>query len=467
MNSEEPPVWLLDARKCLTWFVTFLGEEEWNRRRAKVVAHFKLVEKPLPQQPSLEEKSKDIYRPLALYTDWIAWYMYLVENQGIRPACDEPHQSARILPFFASIGRQINVLQQIKGVEDRLQELLSPTINQADSTFFELLVAACYAKNGWSVEFLKEARTQKTPDLLVKRGSELLFVECKRMAKATDYAERERLAWQQRWRNLVGPLSVNLPPIHFSVTFHVEVEKIDPYILSELFASNGGFEGKKKFSVNRGGVSVIARPIDMMRVRSHFDQYDVRSHSPQMTELLAGNYSPFKSYTHKVAPTGMVNLGPDDGLHCCNTFFDGVGHAYSAEWKCIAKESFWGKAKDIKKNLSKAISQIPDDSRGVVHIGYETLESRMVEFLRQSRIGNSLRKFDCGPKEIQVLYLHALQCVPSTVEAFECAETTLSFKQRDLIEPKTILSNDYLLEQDATEGHQSTHWKQDYNVGME
>jgi hypothetical protein len=211
--------------------------------------------------------------------------MYLVENQQIRPACDEPHQSARILPIFASLGRQMDSLKKVQGVEDRFDELLNSKKNQADSTLVELLVAACYAKNGWSVEFLKESKTEKTPDLFVSRENDSFYVECKRMSKITDYSELERQEWLRRWRNLVVPLSIKLPPVHFDVTFHIEVTKTDPNILADIFASEGGLNGMTKFSSNQGGVTMIARPIDMHRITKHFKQYDVTSNSNSNSNL--------------------------------------------------------------------------------------------------------------------------------------------------------------------------------------
>lgn len=461
------PKWLQDAKRCLECFIEIMGEAEWHKRRKEIVDYFNAIEVPSARPPSLTDKPNDIYRPYARYTDWIAWYMYLVENQGIRPACDEPHQSARILPVFASLGSQMESLRKVKGVQSRFEELLISKNNQADSTLFELLVAACYCKNGWSVEFLRESKAGKTPDMFVNRGNDSFYVECKRMSKITDYSEIERQEWLKRWRNLVVPLSIVLPPVHFDVTFHIEVAKTDPNILADIFSSVGGLKGKSEFYSNQGGVTMIARPIDMQRITNHFNQYDVRMHSPQMIQLLAGSYSPLKGYTHRIVPTGFVKIGPNDGLHCCNTFLDGIAHACSAEWKCIAQESFLKKAKDIKKNFSKATSQIPDNCPGIVHVGYETLEARMVEFLRQERISRSLADFDCGSKSIELLYIHALQCLPGIVESFECAETTLIFKPSLRVDPETVLPNDFLLEQDSTQSSENTHWYQDRDMGRE
>lgn len=85
---------------------------------------------------------------MAFYEDWVAWYLYLAESLADRPAVDEPSQSSRVWPFFATIGKYSDELKKVKGIDDKLHDLLKKRINQPDSILFELVVEICYLKNG-------------------------------------------------------------------------------------------------------------------------------------------------------------------------------------------------------------------------------------------------------------------------------------------------------------------------------
>lgn len=69
--------------------------------------------------------SKKLFEPIALYSDWVSWYMYLVEAFFERPGCDDPSQSARVYPFFATIGANIVALKKMKGIENHLKSLIN------------------------------------------------------------------------------------------------------------------------------------------------------------------------------------------------------------------------------------------------------------------------------------------------------------------------------------------------------
>jgi hypothetical protein len=381
----------------------------------------------------------------------------VTNTQGLE--FDEPMQSSRIFPVFAAIGRRLDLAQSITGVEARLAELVGSRRNQADSTLYVLVVAICYRRNGWDVEFVPEAPPEKRPDFVVTRGDEKYYVECERLAKATEYSELERQAWLARWRHLSDYMQKNSPPAFVDVLFKVPVEKTDEYCVAALFSAiSRENPGESNHIIETDELIIQSNSIDMDRVQSHFDKFHVRHPSPQFIALLADGYESSGSYTIAFVPSDVGAFGPDDDEHTLNIFIGGLKTAYCAKWECIADESIDKKAKDVRTHLSRAVSQIPTGEPGLIHIGFETLHGPEVEFHRHEKILNTIRDFDYGDKQIDVVFCNALQ-PESGVETWDFAETTAFFSnRRDALE---ILPETLLMDDPTTVVHESTHWQQD------
>lgn len=454
-------MWVAPAKGTLRWLIDEMGAEAWVARRAGVVQYFSSLSKSILDGEV--EKGMDLsqpFRPLAVYDDWIAWYMYLVESLVDRPACDEPLQSGRIYPVFAAIGRDLALAKQIDGIETRLQDALNRRRNQPDSTLFEMLVAICYRRNGWNVRFIPEG-AGKSPDLEVSRGGITLFVECKRLAKVTDYGERERREWVKRWQIMATMMRKLRTMAHVKVKFTAPVESAPENSLARAYVryvKEGGLGTGRTFITEWFEMS--AKAIDMKKVGQHFEKYDVRHCSPQLIALLAGEYDLHGSYTHAYSPTEWVMHGEDDGLHVLNLFVRGLNEAYSAQWECVAEESLNAKAKDVRTTLARAMEQIPDGKPGVVHIGYETTSGPLVEFRRHEKIIQTVRTFEFGRKHVISVFCHALQLL-STIDEFECAETT-SFFGPGVGVPEAILPDDMLLGPRDQQSRSGTHWAEDH-----
>jgi hypothetical protein len=453
-ESAAQAEWVLNAKKALQWFIDAMGSEEWHTRRAAVVAYFnKLNSSEIDGQADTLDRTRP-FIPYAVYEDWMAWYMYLVESLVDRPACDEPLQSGRIYPFFAAIGRHLNLAQQVKGIEERLRDSLNQRRNQPDSTLFEMLVAICYRRNGWDVRLLPE-ESGKTPDMEVHKDDFALLVECKRLAKVTEYGERERQQWARRFNVLVEAMRKKGVPTHVEVKFTVPVEDVPLDALASAFTA-----GRTKAE----WFEMAVRNIDMRKIDEHFQRYDVRHGSPQFIELLAGEYDPHGSYTHVYSPTAWATYGEDDGLHVLNLFVRGLKEVYSAKWECVAEDSIDRKAKDIRATLARAVEQVPDDVPSVVHIGYETVSGPLVEFKRHEKIIDTIRTFDFGRKRVVSVFCHALQPL-SKVNEFECAETTAFFGMAPGV-PEAILPHNLLLDVPTQHNRNGTHWAEDYSARL-
>lgn len=164
---EDPLV--IDVKKAFHWFVDYMGEDSWTKRREKVIKYFQQLQNHTYENTTRSNNLE--YGKMAFHDDWIAWYMFLAESLADNPTVDEPSQSSRIWPFLAAIGHFREDLEKAKGIKSKLYDLLVRKANQPDSTLFEFVVAICYIKNGWEVEFIPESGAGKTPDLYVVRGS--------------------------------------------------------------------------------------------------------------------------------------------------------------------------------------------------------------------------------------------------------------------------------------------------------
>ncbi|OEE65883.1 hypothetical protein A1OO_08725 [Enterovibrio norvegicus FF-33] len=464
LESRKSDEWFINSKKALDWFLDHMGQDVWHERKLNVVAYFKKQQEQLiPDSSNFGINIEDEDARVAFHSDWIAWYLYLVESLYDRPSVDELPQSSRIYPFFAAIGRHIDLAKSIKGIDSKLDELLKGKANQPDSILFEILVAIMYRRNGWTVEFIPEVSRSKTPDLFVTRGSEHFYVECKRQAKVTEYSELERKEWRKRWAKLVPVLTTYGTPTHVDVVFKTEVSNTDEnlvsHVLVELIRRNGI---EDSISLENEQIIITANHIDMNAVNKHFDRFQVRWNSPQMIALFAGGYDSSGSYTQIHSPKAINAWGPDDQEHILNLFCEGVFTAYCAKWECIAEESIDKKAKDVRKLLSKAINQAPLDAPTIVHIAYETLHGPIVEYSRADKIRNSIQSFDCKDKDIRAIYCHAIQPA-ALVDSFEIAETTMRFSKNGAI-LEDILKHDLLLDEPGVKMRDDTHWNEDFTA---
>jgi hypothetical protein len=457
MNSYAEP-WITDVKRALDWFIELMGRDEWRRRRTGVTEYFHSIDKIKYTEEDIQDYGFERkFAPIAVYTDWISWYMYLVESIFERAGCDDPSQSSRIYPFFSAIGRDINLLKQMKGINRRLEVLFNEGQNKPDSTLYELVVAAHYARDHWTVEFLEDHPSRKTPDLEISKGTENFWVECKRFAKVTEYAEKERLEWQKRVKHLFNAMRIEGIPASAEVTFKIPLEETDEVILGSTFTHycrSGMIRSGQMLT--HPYLDFKAIPLDLAHINSILEASPTRPTSPLMIELLSGTYELHGNYTQLINPRQIEFINPDDRLFVLNQFYSSVYEAYIAKWDCVAPTSIDKKAKDINKMLSKALRQIPDEGDGIIHIGYETVTGPLVEIRRQEKINQVIDGFNFGSKNIKAVFLNSFQLRPK-LDGSDWAETILFFeREKDSPLPKNLL-----LAPDSTELRDDTHWAED------
>lgn len=456
LEASKTDPFSLSVKKAFTWFVDFIGQEEWEERKKKVIKYFKEMNESIYQKMD-DEAVKSGKNRIAVYEDWISWYMYLAEAEIDKPQVSAPNQSSRVFPFFAMIGDYRSDLEAINGIDGKLEDLLTKNINQPDSFLFEMVVAICYVRNGWEVEFIPETRAHKTPDLLVKKGEETYYVECKRLGKVTEYSEKERNEWLKRWQLLV-PTFFNYPDSTFiEVTFKREIAKTVPSLLTKAFwdmAKCGAIS--QGFCVENEEIKVCARHIDMKKVEAHFEKWMVKYPSAQLYDLFDDEYIPHGSYTIS-GEIKLVEVGEEGDV--INIFADKVGKVFCARWQCIADESVDKKAKDVKKLLSKAAKQAPNDFQTVIHIGYETLHGPEIEFVRDHKITKLISEFEFGKQSVASVFCHSFQPRHFPDGNWDFAETTRYYGIKT--NPEEILEKNLLMQRDGVKTSNDSHWMQD------
>jgi len=456
--KEDTEPWVGDAKKALDWFIESMGRYQWYRRRIAIAEYFHSIDKITYTDEDIQSVGfEKKFAPVAVYSDWISWYMYLVESVFERQGCDDPSQSSRIYPFFATIGRGVDLLKKMKGIAKRLDVLFNEGQNQPDSTLYELVVAAHYAGHGWTVEFLEDHPSRKTPDLEITKSNKKYWVECKRFAKVTGYAEKERQEWQKRVKHLFNAMRLERVPAYAEIIFKVPVEETDEIMLGAAFTHyNRSGMMKSGKTLPHLQFDFKAMPLDIAHINSVLEAQPTRPTSPQMIELLTGNYELNGSYTELINPHRIDIVNPDDRLFVLNKFYGSVHEAYIAKWDCIAPASIDKKAKEINKMLSKALSQIPDEGEGIIHIGYETVTGPLVELRRHEKIKQVIDDFNYGSKNINAVFFNAFQLLTKT-DGLDWAETILFF-EKDINSP---LPKDLLLVPEHIDLRNDTHWAED------
>jgi len=199
-----------ELRRAYEWFVSQIGEETWRRRRTEVMRRVS----------SAFKNRKANSAPISIRdpVDTFGWYLFLCESLLDHPGDYDFAQGSRVIPLMKALGRHLDLLRQVGGIKARVQRLATSERRDPDSGIFEILVALCYLRNGWSsVRFVPESPTSKTYDLEVSEKNRSLAVECKRMAKSSQYSIEERENFQRMWQ----PLSNYLVRSGIEVSFDI------------------------------------------------------------------------------------------------------------------------------------------------------------------------------------------------------------------------------------------------------
>jgi len=423
-----------DVKRAFNWMVSFLNDSDWRRRSEQIEAQLEASHIP----HATCEAAID-FDPISVSDDRAAWYLYLVDAVLHAPLKYEPTQGARVVPIFKRLGADLDLLQSIHGIDDRVKRMLTSERQQPDGVLFELLVSLIWRRNGAKdVEFLEESPPNKRPDIRASMGKDVWYIECKRLDKSSVYSENERRKWLQMWSLARDILIDARYSIVLDIIFHVELETLpDDFLVTELCGKLALVQAPCTVISNDIWEVAIA-PVDYTAAKTHLAKYKVKYPSDQIVELVGGHREPNRGFTAAIEGQ-FVRIGEGPGN---NRFLDELSYAIGAFWSCDAERSIERKARDIRKRLAEAVRQLPEATPGVVHIGLETLDGQIVELERYRRIVNSVQQFDSKNKDLRWIYCHLFQSYAPPHDCWIIDETVYYFSRSDQsgLEPITMRS---------------------------
>ena len=125
--------------------------------------------------------------------DRFGWYLYLAETFLDDGHSYEPIQGARVIPIFAQLGANFDLLQRIGGVRDKCLKIVSGECVNTDGGLFEILVALMYARDGWqTVNLVPHSPLAKTPDIRVESASAEWFASNDPITRVPPLSNRVR-----------------------------------------------------------------------------------------------------------------------------------------------------------------------------------------------------------------------------------------------------------------------------------
>ena len=394
-----------DLKRGVEYFKSLIKPAEWVARRAIVAKRFYQSLIGELDDPTGKGKFFDD-------SDLFAWYLFLGEAFSDHPWNYEVIYGCRVVPIFAAIGRELEVLKEIEGFQERAVRLVGRGKSQPNGPLFEMLVAAAYARAGAKVVLRPEAPGQsKSYDLDVELKGKRWAVECKRM-EAGEYAEGERQRMRELWKVpcllLVGEQRNSI----LDVNFKVELSEVpESYLLEKVqrFLRRYLTAFMWNDTIAQGTISNL----DIEPVRTALEKSYLLHPSPQFTKILTGGYRRDDSML------SMYRVKYASNPH----FIDELDLAVVARWGSLSEEAVDKKARDILKRLSEAADQLPPDVAGVAHIGFEALGAGEIEQRRYEKILEVARKFDRGTSQLEFVYCHYFAPDPTPEETWAIDET--------------------------------------------
>lgn len=420
MDNASPS--RLQVAAGLKLFTDKFRPGEWTERRSKIMEFLWGADKGnfggLANQKSVRVRD-----------DESAWYIFLGEQFINDPLCNEVNQAQRILPYFAAIGSKISYSSRITRLEEKVSDFLWKLYKDPDGILFEIIVAFAYAEAGWDVEFIMEG-SERTPDMLVTRGKLRFHVECKRLSRRTEYAEKERKRFLELWDRGTSTLIHFGQSIWFKGVFHTPLKDLSDHCLSELWIKSIPLSSGEHLICDDSKMTIFARRIDIEWLRGQIkDRYPVHAYSGALSNLIGGNWAPENSSVTllpKIIPAQLINCPPSVGM-----YIDDIDFVCGFTREFDAEEGYDKKAKDIVKLLSGATDQVTTTIPSIVHIALETVEGTEVEHIRTKKIRARIAEFDFGQgskrKQVAMVKVHRFQSHQRLQMDFEVDESIDTF----------------------------------------
>lgn len=440
-NYEDP-----DIRAAFEWLISFMSAEYWEVRKDKIE---KSIANVLNSNPFESAELSELHR-LCIDNDVIGWYLYLIDKLLNDIARYEPVQGSRVAPIFFALGKELEAVKGINGIEEKIKRLMKKEKAQADSIFFEILTAVSWVKNGWQVSFIPEAPNEKSPDLLATKDGEEWFIECKRL-NGSDYSNNERVKWLKMLSYInIALLTFNLV---LDIVFHVELDSLDDRFLEEHLKPKLPFIKEEGILFSNEIWDVSVSFVDFDAIDRHLEKFFVKEFSPQVQYLIAGKKDFSSGFSCGVLGQ-YIHYGQGAAI---GRYITHIEKAYGAYWQCDAPKSINLKAKDIKRQLKSATEQLSDGVNAAIHVGIETVDGPEVEKLRFDKIFNTIGDFNPGSKYLRRIYCNFFQSYAPPESCWVIDETS-NWHSVDLDGEYFPLKRKFLFLPEEASDKESLHW---------
>jgi len=427
-------------------FIEQMDADEWDKRRTQILA--------VLNTHNTDEHDLETAKPIRVKDDEIAWYLFLCEQAVKDPLCNDVSQVARVAPYFSAIGDRWKYADKVEGIENKIKDTLVRYRKDPDGIIFEILVALSYAEKGWGVKFLDENPPEKSPDMVVKKGGKEFYIECKRHQRTSQYSQEERNQFLKLWDKSHVELIKNNQWIWFKGHFHTEISDLPDDFLKNIFKNNLPISGNEQIIYDSDEAIIYARNIDVAAVREHLDSFQVKNPSYQLTLLLGDDWAPPNSnVTTKMVANVSHYVECDSSL--LNTYITDIAWACGITRYFDSDISIDKKARDITKQLSDAVNQVPYDKPSIIHIAAETLEGKEIEIKRTEKVMSTIPDFITDKPVVGVRF-HRFQSNQTTDQLFLFDETVNKFQVdgidlSDIPESAVVVSD--------VEMKEGSHWE--------
>ncbi len=427
-----------ELRRAVTWLKSFLSDDDWQRRREASAKRFYDV------SAGNFRDTHDIGRYFE-EKDTFGWYLFLAESYLDHPWNYDPTFGARVIPIFSAIGRKLDLLLAVQGIDRRVKRIVGKERRQPNGGLFEILVAGAYREIGARVAFGEETPgVGKTHDLEVEQDGVTWAVECKRL-ELPEYQERERAEARRLWKAPALSLVLANASALADVSFTVELDCVEDRYLAEKdkhFVENGHRRFEWSDQVSTGTIT----PIDLKPYQDALKETTILTVGSRTYSLLTGEYVRNASYV------AVLNVKRADNPR----FTDECDFAALLRWRSISEEAVEKRARDVRKRLSDALAQLPMNTPCAIHIGLETVEGQVVEDRRLEKMRSTIRDFDYGGKDVRAVFIHYFVPESPPEGSWTFDETTVWWASDHDAAPLNAQAT-LVIPQDA-QNRPGTHW---------
>lgn len=403
--------------KSWDWFMSFVTKKNWQKRKANI--ENKITIQFRDTQPFSEPLSEGTL--LAVKTDVIGWYLYLLDMLINEPHKYEYFQGSRIVPIFKRFGMDLDLLKNIGGVEKKIKDLISKRKSEADAFLFEILTALLWARNGYHVAFIDEKKAGKTSDIIARKDGGTWNIECKRQSKTSDYTYEEN----KKRQKMVSYISETLleKNILLDIEFHVELQNLSDTFLKNLLEEKLKRPVAGKI-VSNSEVDIELSFVDMSTIKEHLEKNFVKDYSPMLHSLIGKKPTDYKGFTCGIS-AAYFRIGEGD---VNNLYISDINKAFGVYCSCNAKEALWAKARDIKNQVHKALQQFNSENKAVIHVGMETFDGPQVERKRFDKIKSTIEKINTENTNLKWIFCSFFQAYsrPDEYWLFDETVSTIS-----------------------------------------